>query len=128
MRAQLRIARPVSSLSRSVAMYCEGLGLRELGRFEDHEGFDGVMLGTPSLPYHFEFTYRRAHPVAPTPTAEDLIVFYVPDSAEWQRLCASMSAAGFREVPPLNPYWQRHGKTFEDPDRYRVVLQQGEWK
>ena len=27
-------------------MYCRGLGLQEIGRFENHDGFDGVMLGT----------------------------------------------------------------------------------
>lgn len=25
------------------------------------------------------------------------------------------------------PYWDRKGKTFEDPDGYRVVLQQSSW-
>ena len=108
-------------------MYRGGLGLLELGRFEDHEGFDGVMLGTPRLPYHFEFTHCRANPVVPTQTPEDLIVFYLPDPIEWQRLCESMVAAGFAEVASFNPYWQRRGRTFEDPDQYRVVLQQAQW-
>lgn len=128
MKAQMRIARPVSSLERSVAMYCKGLGWRELGRFEDHAGFDGVMVGTPELPCHFEFTYCRAHPVQPAPTPEDLIVLYLPQAAEWQRACAAMLAAGFVEVVSFNPYWGRHGRTFEDPDRYRAVLQQAEWR
>ncbi|HZE59052.1 MAG TPA: VOC family protein [Burkholderiales bacterium] len=123
----MRIARPVSALQRSVAMYRDGLGLLELGRFEDHDGFDGVILGTPGQPYHFEFTYCRTHPVVPAPTPEDLIVFYVPERAEWQQACAAMLRAGFVEVPSFNPYWQRHGRTFEDPDRYRVVLQGAEW-
>jgi len=108
-------------------MYRAGLGLDELGRFENHEGFDGVMLGHPALPYHFEFTYCRAHPVAPTPTAEDLVVFYLPDPGEWQRRCAAMLAAEFREVPPFNPYWKLRGRTFEDDDGYRVVLEHSEW-
>jgi hypothetical protein len=30
------------------------------GRFEDHAGFDGVMLGEPGAPYHFEFTHPAA--------------------------------------------------------------------
>jgi catechol 2,3-dioxygenase-like lactoylglutathione lyase family enzyme len=127
MKAHMRIARPVSALERSVAMYRSGLALRELGRFEDHDGFDGVMLGAPELPYHFEFTHCRTHPVVPAPTPEDLIVFYVPEPTEWQRVCAAMLAAGFMEVFAFNPYWRRHGRTFEDPDRYRVVLQQAEW-
>jgi catechol 2,3-dioxygenase-like lactoylglutathione lyase family enzyme len=128
MKPHLRIARPVSALERSVAMYRKGLGLIELGKFEDHEGFDGVMLGRDGLGYHFEFTYCRTHPVEPRPTPEDLVVFYLPDHAEWQRTCQSMLEAGFREVEPFNPYWRRRGRTFEDHDRYRVVLEQAEWK
>ncbi|HEX6706109.1 MAG TPA: VOC family protein [Albitalea sp.] len=124
---QLRIARPVSQLERSAAMYRQGLGLVEVGRFDDHEGFDGVMLGRPGSPYHFEFTHCRTHPVVPSPTPEDLIVLYLPDPAEWHQACTRMLAAGFAEVASFNPYWQRCGKTFEDPDRYRVVLQQAAW-
>lgn len=128
MQTQLRIARPVSALERSVVMYRKGLGLIEIGRFEDHDGFDGVMLGRVGMDYHFEFTHFRGNPVRPSHTPEDLVVFYLPDRAEWQKTCESMLAAGFREVPPFNPYWRQRGRTFEDHDRYRVVLEQAEWK
>ena len=57
-----------------------------------------------------------------------LLVVYLPDPTEWQHCCGSMLAAGFSEVTPFNPYWQRNGRTFEDHDRYRVVLQQAEWR
>ena len=128
MPGHLRIARPVSALERSVDMYRKGLGLIEIGRFEDHAGFDGVMLGRPDLQYHFEFTYCRTHPVAPAPTAEDLLVFYLPDEDEWQATCAAMLAAGFIEVPSFNPFWQQRGRTFEDRDRYRIVLERARWE
>lgn len=108
-------------------MYCAGLGLRVLGSFEDHDGFDGVMLGTADMPYHFEFTACRSHPVAPHPTEEDLVVFYVPDQQEWERRCDSMRAAGFLQVSSFNPYWDLRGRTFQDPDGYRVVLQRASW-
>jgi len=127
MERHLRIARPVTDLERSASMYCAGLDLVEIGRFDNHEGFDGVMLGSPGLNFHFEFTYCRTHPVVPSPTPEDLIVFYFPDADEWQHACASMLNAGFVEVASFNPYWQRRGKTFEDHDRYRIVVQQAEW-
>lgn len=127
MRRQLRVARPVRDLARSAAMYVAGLGLEEIGRFEDHEGFDGVMIGAAGLGYHFEFTSCRSHPVAPSPTPEDLVVFYVPDTADWREGCVKMLAAGFVEVQPYNPYWSRLGRTFEDPDGYRVVLQNASW-
>ena len=124
---QLRIARPVSDLRRAERMYAEGLGLRRLGGFEDHQGVAGVMLGLPGAGYHFEFTACRDHPVAPAPTAEDLAVFYLPDTAEWERRCAAMLASGFRAVPSFNPYWDACGRTFEDADGYRVVLQNAGW-
>lgn len=127
-RVALRIARPVSDLEQSVAMYCKGLGLVEIGRFQDHQGFDGVMLGGIGVDYHFEFTRFRSHPVRPSHTPEDLVVFYLPERAEWQRTCDSMLKAGFREVPPFNPYWGQRGRTFEDNDRYRVVVEQAAWE
>ena len=123
----LRIARPVSNLERTQSMYCRGLGLHVIGNFQDHAGFDGVMLGFADAGYHFEFTYCRPHPVAPTPTQEDLAVFYVPDMSNWESACANMLAAGFKQVTSLNPYWELQGRTFEDEDGYRIVMQKAEW-
>lgn len=108
-------------------MYSRGLGLRILGSFQNHDGFDGVMLGAPEAGYHFEFTRSRHHPVPPSPTVEDLAVFYIPAAAEWRDTCAHMAAAGFRQVAAFNPYWEARGRTYEDPDGYRVVLEQAAW-
>jgi len=108
-------------------MYRDGLGLEELGRFADHDGFDGVMLGLPGADFHFEFTCCRTHPVSPSPTPEDLFVFYVPDADEWEKTCAAMLGAGFRQVRSFNPYWERLGRTYEDEDGYRIVVQQSAW-
>ncbi len=38
-----------------------------------------------------------------------------------------MLEAGLTEVLPFNPYWQQRGRTFEDHDHSRVVLEQAEW-
>ena len=123
----LRIARPVTDLARSVSMYCNGLGWNVLGQFEDHDGFNGVMVGHAGAPYHFEFTIERTGHVAPSPTPEDLVVVYMPFIAEWQKASASMLLAGFVKVSPFNPYWAAHGNTFQDPDGYRVVVQNSSW-
>jgi len=128
MNHHLRIARPVRDLERTQSMYRDGLGLRVIGSFKDHDGFDGVMLGAPALHYHFEFTRCTTHPVAASPTPEDLAVFYIPDRAEWERVSASMRAAGFKATASFNPYWEVRGRTFEDADGYRVVLQNADWK
>jgi catechol 2,3-dioxygenase-like lactoylglutathione lyase family enzyme len=127
MHPHLRIARPVGNLARSAAMYCRGLGLQVVGSFENHEGFDGVMLGVEGVSYHFEFTQCRTRHIAPSPTPEDLVVLYMPVEAEWQAACASMLAAGFDQVASFNPYWDARGRTFRDPDGYRIVLQQEDW-
>lgn len=127
MPAQLRIARPVTDLSASVAMYKSGLGIEVIGSFENHDGFDGTMLGTIGEDFHFEFTFCRKHPVQPAPTSEDLLVFYVPKADEWQQRCINLLAAGFKEVPSFNPYWAKNGRSFEDRDGYRLVIQQATW-
>ena len=127
MRCHLRIARPVSDLARSREMYRQGLGLSVLDGFEDHAGFDGVMLGTSAADYHLELTHCRRRHVTPAPTAEDLLVFYVAGEAQWEAACARMQRAGFKLVTPFNPYWGVLGRTFEDPDGYRIVLQRESW-
>jgi hypothetical protein len=125
---QLRIARPVADLECTETMYCQGLGLRVLGRFENHQGFDGIMLGVAGADYHFEFTHCRSHPVKPASTVEDLLVFYISSEHEWKARCAAMRTAGFATVASFNPYWVVSGRTFEDRDGYRIVLQHAEWK
>jgi len=39
-----------------------------------------------------------------------------------------MLNAGFSEVEPYNPYWKHFGRTFEDRDGYRVVIQRAAWQ
>jgi len=124
----LRVARPTDHLAAISAMYAQGLGLSVLARFLDHDGFDGTILGTRGDPYHIEFTTRPGQFVGRAPTEEHLLVFYVPDRAEWDARCASMLAAGFRGVSSANPYWEIRGQTFEDLDGYRVVLQNSAWE
>ena len=98
-----------------------------LAQFQDHEGFDGVILGHPNQSYHIEFTAQPGHLAGEAPTKDHLLVFYTPDQDEWAASCEQMRAAGFRGVPSYNPYWDRHGRTFEDLDGYRVVLQNTAW-
>ena len=128
MSPHLRIARPVGNVDRAAAMYCQGLELRILADFRDHAGFDGVMVGSDETDYHLEFTQNRLHPVAPRPTPEDLLVFYYPHESDWRLACVRMAAAGFAAVTSTNPYWDAHGRTYQDSDGYRVVLQQEGWE
>jgi catechol 2,3-dioxygenase-like lactoylglutathione lyase family enzyme len=123
----LRVARPSDNLHALLRFYEQGLGLTVLFRFENHEGFDGIMLGHPGAPYHFEFTRAHNHTAGRAPTQDNLVIFYLSDANEWKAAVERMRDAGFQPVPAFNPYWDRGGVTFEDPDGYRVVLHQSAW-
>jgi catechol 2,3-dioxygenase-like lactoylglutathione lyase family enzyme len=123
----LRIARPTDDLEALLPFYRDGLGLSLLFRFEDHDGFDGMMLGQEGAPYHFEFTRAKGHVAGRAPTQDNLLVFYLPDGGEWKAAVQRMQHAGFGPVASFNPYWDREGMTFEDPDGYRIVLQRAAW-
>jgi catechol 2,3-dioxygenase-like lactoylglutathione lyase family enzyme len=125
--AHLRVARPSDDLEGVERFYGEGLGFSVLARFKDHDGFDGVMLGRPGAPYHLEFTRQAGHKAGRAPSRENLLVLYIPDKAEWRGAVERMEQAGHPRVPSANPYWDKRGATFEDPDGYRVVLQNAAW-
>jgi catechol 2,3-dioxygenase-like lactoylglutathione lyase family enzyme len=125
--AIVRIARPSNDLEPLLGFYRDGLGFDILYRFEDHGGFDGVMLGMPGAPYHLEFTRSAAHRAGRAPSQDHLLVFYLPEDDAWQAAVARMRSAGFAPVASFNPYWDRQGLTFEDPDGYRIVLQHAAW-
>jgi catechol 2,3-dioxygenase-like lactoylglutathione lyase family enzyme len=123
----LRVARPTDDLEALRRFYQDGLGMTLLCRFKNHDGFDGIMFGQENAPYHFEFTCAAGHIAGRAPTLENLLVFYLPEEHVWQAAVHRMYDAGFKPVPSFNPYWDRNGMTFEDPDGYRIVLQQAAW-
>ncbi|WP_042475919.1 VOC family protein [Bacillus ndiopicus] len=120
--AQIRIARPTNQLSKVVSFYCEGLGLKKIGSFEGHAGYDGVMIGLPGFDYHLEFTQHADGSPCPAPTKDNLLVFYLPDTEAIQKITNRLNAMGYASVPPENPYWNELGTTIEDPDGWRIVL------
>lgn len=125
--ATFRVARPSDDLTALLPFYRDGLGFEILSQFEDHEGFDGIMLGHRGLNYHLEFTRKEGHPVGRAPSEDNLLVFYIPQKPDWDQAIERMRAAGFAPVPSFNPWWDRIGATFEDPDGYRVVLANADW-
>lgn len=125
---RLRVARPSRDLDAARRFYTHALGFQVLAAFTDHQGIDGVILGHPAWAYHLEFTRRREDPVEPRPTDEDLLVFYLPEPSIWREVVCRCHEAGARVVASSNPYWDTRGRTFEDADGYRIVLQQTAWE
>jgi len=124
---KLRVARATNNLGKILAFYRDGLGLDLLSQFKDHAGFSGIMLGHASSQYHLEFTNESGVAIPSAPTKENLLVFYFPMAPEWRLAVERMNKHGFLSVKSHNPYWDIHGKTFEDFEGYRVVLVNEDW-
>jgi len=119
---QVRVARPTSRLKEVVQFYHDGLGLPIIDSFEDHEGYRGIMLGLPGYEYHLEFTQHTAQSPCPAPSKDNLLVLYMPSREAIDRLVSRLAALGRTAVSSENPYWERRGVSFEDPDGWRVIL------
>lgn len=119
---QVRIARATHDLKAVLRFYQEGLGLKLIGQFENHQGYSGVMLGLPNVHYHLEFSQREDAHILPSPDPDDLLALYIPDPMAIGRLVVRMGALGYYPAPPANPYWEEHGVTLQDPDGWHLVL------
>jgi len=120
---ELRVARHTDRLDEVVGFYRDGIGLKEIGGFRDHDGYDGVFLEVPGTGAHLELTSGGGH-VAPEPHPESLLVLYLGEEEAVRAVAARL---GTEPAPPANPYWAEHGLTFEDPDGFRIVLVPERW-
>lgn len=114
-----RIARPSCDLDASVVFYRDLLGLPLAGRFENHDGYDGVFFALPGGA-ELELTVGLTIPAGSTD--EDLLVLYLATQRDVDRIAERLDGCGVPAVPSVNPYWDRLGRTFLDPDGYRVVI------
>ena len=110
-----------------LTFYRDGLALEVLYEFKDHNGFDEMMSGRRGAPYHLEFTRAKGHAAGRAPTQDNVLVFYIPGASDWRAAISRMQSAGSAPVPSFNAYRDEHGRTFEDSDGYRVVIQQASW-
>jgi hypothetical protein len=114
--------RPTDQLALIEDFYSGDLRLPVLYRFENHAGYDGVMLGFQGTDYHLEFTSHvdgsLVRPDPPQPTRSLLsqrCAMY--DAVE------RLAAAGHEPVEAENHLRAAAGAlTFEDSDGWRVVL------
>ncbi|MBC7908961.1 MAG: VOC family protein [Pyrinomonadaceae bacterium] len=121
MTYKFRVARPTDNPKEVLKFYRDGLGLEVLTSF-DHLDYQGQILGRKGSQYHLEFLHQPGRKFGKASTQNNLLVFYMPE-AEWKSAVERMQKHGYKPVKSYNPYWDERGKTFEDIDGYRVVLE-----
>jgi GNAT superfamily N-acetyltransferase len=119
---KLRVTRHTDRLEAVTAFYRDRVGLPELGRFVDHEGYDGVFLDVPGTGAHLELTSGGSHPAC-QPHPESLLVLYLETRAEIDALATRIAQ---HPVVPANPYWRERAVAFEDPDGFQLLLTLGD--
>ena len=120
---EVRVARPTDRLADVVEFYCGDLGLPELYRSTDDDGYQVVMVGLPGEKYHLEFTSHINGSPGRAPTDENLLVFYFATEAQMLNVIERLGDCGHEPVELDNPWWREHGAVaFADPDNWRIVL------
>lgn len=66
---------------------------------------------------------KRNQAPCPAPTKDNLLVFYIPEKEAVEAIVARLAQLGFPVVEAENHYWAQHETTIEDPDGWRIVLQ-----
>ena len=118
---KFRAARHTTNLQPLIDFYCGILDMEILGEFHAHDGYDGVFIGNRGSDWHLEFTVSDEKP-RHNPDEDDLFVFYAESDAEYDHLIEQFTINNIPEVTAKNPYWSANGKTYTDPDGFRIVI------
>lgn len=116
-----RHTRHTNQLRAITEFYTGIVGLRILGSFENHAGYNGIFLGFPGADWHLEFT-TDFKPPNHSPDVDDLLVFYFDTQSELDAALERAAKAGVPRPTSKNPYWREHGVELVDPDGFGVVL------
>jgi catechol 2,3-dioxygenase-like lactoylglutathione lyase family enzyme len=118
----MRVARPTTDIERAITFWTQVVGLEILSRFEDHEGYDGVILGNSGGQWEIEVTRHSSGMPLPSPSEEDIIVLYLNKGVA-REITDRLRHAGHPPKEHPNPYWQAMGSSVHaDPDGYTLII------
>lgn len=120
-----RVARHTSDIDKIKEFYIGLVGLKLLYEF-NHDGYLGIMLGQKEDDWHLEFTVSDKEPKHCS-DEEDVLVFYLADDKKYIEALERFKYSGVEAIKSANPYWDIHGRTYIDPDGYRIVICHKEW-
>ncbi|WP_342646704.1 VOC family protein [Mucilaginibacter sp. CSA2-8R] len=118
---KLRIARHTQHLQNIINFYVDVMGLQILGKFNDHNGYNGIFLGLSEHDWHLEFTTSAEAPQHQT-DEDDLLVWYAASQQEYEEINQRFVQHAITPITAKNPYWNDNGTTYTDPDGFRIVI------
>ena len=120
-----RFARHTNNLEQIKSFYIDVLGLKLLGGFENHNGYDGLFIGKPNENWHLEFTQSDTETNS-TFDDNDILVFYPNNKLEYDVILEKLKSHAVAFIKAKNPYWNdpeiSGGIMFLDPDGFRIVI------
>lgn len=117
---KFRVARHTNDLERISEFYLSILPIEIIGHFENHEGYNGIFLGNKDSNWEIEFTSSDTETHSDS-DEDDLLVFYLND-IQIKQIINRLKELGINRSMAKNPYWNRMGIYFQDPDGFGIVV------
>lgn len=118
---EFRYARYTQNIESITNFYTSVLSFKILGRFNDHDGYDGVFLGIEGENWHLEFTQNTEIPQS-TFDEDDALVFYPKTQTSVDEILKNLRIFKVPILKTKNPYWNNKGHCFEDPDGFKIII------
>jgi catechol 2,3-dioxygenase-like lactoylglutathione lyase family enzyme len=119
---RMRVARPTNDIDRAINFWSQVVGFEILSRFENHDGYDGAILGYPDTEWELEVSHHSSGMPTPAPTEEDILALYLGKD-EADEIIDRLRLAGHPQMKHPNPYWQAVGASvYTDPDGYTLIV------
>ena len=118
---EFRYARHTQKIESLIYFYTSVLNFEILGKFENHDGYDGVFLGIKGENWHLEFTQNEEKPQSHF-DEDDALVFYTKTQESYDEILENLKKFEVPLLEPKNPYWRDKGVCFEDCDHYKIII------
>ncbi|KIA88564.1 Glyoxalase/Bleomycin resistance protein/Dioxygenase superfamily protein [Kaistella jeonii] len=118
---EFRYARHTQNIESVIDFYTSVLSFDILGRFNAHDGYDGVFLGFEGENWHLEFTQNSEKPQSKF-DEDDALVFYPENQKDVDEILENLKTLKIPLIETKNPYWNNKAFCFEDCDHYKVII------
>ena len=118
---EFRYARHTQKIESLIYFYTSVLNFEILGKFENHDGYDGVFLGIKGENWHLEFTQNEEKPQSHF-DEDDALVLYPKTQETYEEILENLKKFEVPLLEPKNPYWRDKGVCFEDCDHYKIII------